>query len=182
MIPTLIGQSWGQMNKIILLSISFFLSSISLLAQYPVRGRVFDAQTNAPLVNASVFIANTTKGVSTDMEGKFEITGLDNTHYNLVVSLLGYQPVVLDIIPGASVDYQIKLKPSVKVLNEVVVKAKKISKAQWFEYLHEFEEHFIGISNNAAQCDLENQGALVFDKEGDVLTALSDSEVVLRHN
>ncbi|MEJ0029926.1 MAG: carboxypeptidase-like regulatory domain-containing protein [Bacteroidota bacterium] len=104
------------------------------------KGQIFDDQTGKPLSNAAVFIANTTKGASTDRDGKFEIGGLYNIHYNLVVSYLGYKPVVVDLVAGSPIVYQIRLTPVSKVLKEVVIRS--ITEAQWRKYLADFKEHF----------------------------------------
>lgn len=151
-------------------------------AQYFVHGQVYDAQTNKPLPGATVFVSNTTKGTSTDAEGNFRINGLNDIHYNLVVSFLGYEPVVFDIVPGSSINYQVRLKPTVKVLNEVVVKATRLSKAEWNAYLRDFKNNFIGYSDNAARCVLENEEALVFDKDKNVLLASCDTALVVRND
>src|ERR1044071_7246498 len=169
------------MDKV-LLSVSLLFLSISLFAQHSVHGQVFDAQTGLPLANATVFIANTTKGTYTDKDGNFEIGNLHDIHYNLVVSFLGYEPGVFDVVPGSSSNYQIRLKPTVKVLNEVVVKASRLTKAEWSAYLRDFKDNFIGYSDNASQCVLENEDALVFDKDQNVLLASCDSVLVLRND
>jgi hypothetical protein len=168
------------MSKIIL-SLSFFFVSGGVFAQYSVHGQVFDAQTDLPLANATVFIANTTKGTTTDPDGKFEIHDLDDIHYNLVVSFLGYEPVVFDLVPGGSIDYQVRLKPTVNVLDEVVVRAKKFSKAESTSYITHFKDNFIGFSDNAGQCSFENQDALLFATDNDVLLAFCDSVLVMRN-
>lgn len=169
------------MKEVAIISILILLTTSSL-AQYSVHGQVYDAQTSKPLPGATVFVSNTTKGTYTDAEGNFRIDGLNDIHYNLVVSFLGYEPGVFDIVPGSSMNYQIKLKPTTKVLSEVVVKAKKISRAQWKAYLQEFETHFVGVSDNARKCSLENKDVLDLDKENAVLKASSDNAIILQND
>ncbi len=116
------------------------------------------------------------------MEGKFDVDGLYNAHYDLIVSFIGYEPIVLDVVAGSEEMHEIKLKPATKVLDEIPVSAKRITKAQWNQYLRDFEDHFIGISDNAKQCKIENEEVINFDKENDLLTATSDTAVVLKNN
>ncbi|MEI9921279.1 MAG: carboxypeptidase-like regulatory domain-containing protein [Bacteroidota bacterium] len=159
----------------------FFLPVVAS-AQYSIHGQVLDEPTNTPLPGASVFIANTTKGASADADGKFEIKDLLNIHYNVVISFVGYEPVVFDVVPGQSIDYKVKLKPAVKLLGEVVVKAKKMPKSQWRQYLNDFKLNFIGLSENAKHCYFENEDVLIFDKEKSVLTATADTTLIMRND
>ena len=65
------------MIRKILISALFALFTVMFAAaqqqqQFTVEGTVFD-ETGEPLAGANVFIVNTTRGVSTDAEGKFSI-------------------------------------------------------------------------------------------------------------
>jgi len=69
----------------------------TIVAQFIVSGQVFDAETNTPLPGANVFLANTTKGVSSDADGTFAIRNLPALHFKLVVSFIGYETQVFDV-------------------------------------------------------------------------------------
>jgi hypothetical protein len=54
-----------------------------------VRGRIFDERTNCPLANASVFIAATSLGSSTDSTGEYCIQRVPEGLYEIKVSCVG---------------------------------------------------------------------------------------------
>ena len=52
-------------------------------AQASISGQVQDSVTHAPLAFASVFLANTSRGTTTDAEGRFALANLAPGHYEL---------------------------------------------------------------------------------------------------
>ena len=78
------------------LTVFFLLASgIAALAQNTMlRGTVLD-ENDLPLPGTSVIIDGTTKGVITDVDGKFEI--LAGKGETLVVEFLGYVPKTLTV-------------------------------------------------------------------------------------
>jgi hypothetical protein len=64
----------------------------ALHAQGTLGGKVFDAETNAPLADVSVVVSATGKFAASSTDGTFEITGLTPGAYTLVVSHAGYLP------------------------------------------------------------------------------------------
>ncbi|MCC5919280.1 MAG: TonB-dependent receptor [Cyclobacteriaceae bacterium] len=87
-------QYYFIISLLILLVFSF-----DLLAQSGViRGKVREANTNEPVPFANVLVKDTEKGGSTDLEGNFEISGLDPGVYSIEVRSVGYRTeAVLDI-------------------------------------------------------------------------------------
>lgn len=55
-------------------------------------GTVYDIKNNSPLPAATVYIEELEKGVITDTEGVFRITGVPDGTYTLKVQYLGYNP------------------------------------------------------------------------------------------
>jgi len=55
-------------------------------------GRVTDAETNAPLASVNVFIATSTRGTTTDADGRFRLPGVPLGAQRLYVSRIGYEP------------------------------------------------------------------------------------------
>jgi hypothetical protein len=151
-------------------------------AQNTIQGLVIDAESNTPLPGCNVFIANTTKGTSTDVDGTFRITGLQPIPYDLVISFIGYKTQAISVVAGEPLRYKIMLSPITRQLNEVIIRSKKVSRLKRGTWLRTFRENFIGRSDNANDCKLENPDILSLDKEGNVLTATSDTSLVLRNN
>lgn len=76
----------------ILLSIVFVLSVATSIAQSGViKGKVTDAKNNEAIPFATVVVQGTQKGVTSDLDGVYEITGLKPGLYNIDVSFVGYE-------------------------------------------------------------------------------------------
>jgi len=159
-----------------------FLIPLTSVAQFSIQGFVFDAESNTPLPGANVFIANTTKGVSTDVNGAFKINGLQAVPYELVISFVGYGMQVISIVPGQPKNYKVMLGPSVHQLREVVVKARKQSRMEWLNNLRMFEAHFVGVSENARRCSIENPRVLNLEETKGVLTATADTALIITNS
>ena len=75
------------------------LVPLALSAQRYISGRITDANDGSPVINANVFISNTSKGATTDAAGRFllEIPGVGS--YRLAISHVAYQPVFSGFYP-----------------------------------------------------------------------------------
>ncbi|MBN2105404.1 TonB-dependent receptor [bacterium] len=58
-----------------------------------IRGRLLDADTQAPLIGANVIIIGSNRGAATDMEGNFVIDNIPVGSYILQFTYMGYQPL-----------------------------------------------------------------------------------------
>ena len=106
---------------------SIFITLVALLAipvmavaQRTVTGKVVDADTNEPLIGASLYWKNTTAGASTTADGTFSIkrvSGFDT----LVVDYLGYEISEQDMSDKSVNQITIHLKSSATGIDEVVV-------------------------------------------------------------
>jgi len=90
----------------------FFLTPLHLLAQQgSITGFVTDAMSGEALPWATVAIEGTGKGSVTDLEGQFEITGLQAGEYKLVVAFVGFasqsSTVTLAAGENARLDFQL---------------------------------------------------------------------------
>ncbi|MEM7786555.1 MAG: carboxypeptidase regulatory-like domain-containing protein [Bacteroidota bacterium] len=88
-----------------------------------VIGRVVDAETNAPLPEAHVLLADA--GTATNRAGVFAVGRLQPGRYALAVSHVGYAPrrVWVDVAPGAAAQREVRLEPVVRSDGPVVVDA-----------------------------------------------------------
>lgn len=71
--------------------------SASLKAQYNISGSVSDAVSGEKIRDASVFISDIHKAVSTDSKGTFSFRGLPGGFLKFQFSMLGYRPLELTI-------------------------------------------------------------------------------------
>jgi len=108
------------------LIIILILSSITQAEIHPstLKGAVLDATTRAPVISANVVVIDTDRGASSDLDGRFRITGLKPGTYHIEVSALGYSSLTrseIAIMPGKSVELEFLLEPTVIKGEEVVV-------------------------------------------------------------
>ena len=81
----------------ILLSILFSFLTLTMFAQTrTVRGVVFEEETGQPLPAATVSIEGTTRGVITDLDGSFEITGVKASD-KLKIEFVGKETQVIPV-------------------------------------------------------------------------------------
>ncbi len=96
----------------------------SFAQEKTVTGTITDGKL--PLPGANVVIKGTTKGSSTDMDGKFSIKAKAGDV--LEISSIGYDSKTLTV--GAANSYNVSLKETATVLNEVVIGAMGIKRAK----------------------------------------------------
>jgi TonB-linked SusC/RagA family outer membrane protein len=83
----------------------------------PISGKVVDAITREPLPGVNVVIKGTTRGTSTDNDGRYTIDM--ESDETLIFSFIGYKPVTIEIGSLAIID--VSLEQDVAQLSEVVV-------------------------------------------------------------
>ncbi len=98
-----------------------------------IRGTVTNRLNNEPIMFANLQVEGTTKGTTTDIDGNYEITGLDPGLYNLTVTYVGFNDQTIYEIQvtnskPAVVDFQ--LEEVTETLQEVVVKAAPFRKTE----------------------------------------------------
>ena len=83
-------------QRLLFLVLLLFVSAGIMLAQVgKIAGTVTDKQSKEPLIGASVLVMGTTIGASTDLEGRYIIMNVSPGTYNLKVSYVGYQEVLI---------------------------------------------------------------------------------------
>lgn len=143
-------------------------------AQVTLSGTVRDSLTRQPLPFASVFLANTTRGATTDAQGRYTLPGVPAGRYELAATYLGYQLRQRPVVVGSSpVQAEVALLPSAQQLAEVVVRPNPHREADYQRFL----ELFLGTSTRAKQCRVRDPDAvrIDYDAERNVLTASASS-------
>jgi hypothetical protein len=108
---------------IILLFISFLGLHNAHGQTVVLKGEIVDAQSQEPVLFATVLVINKNKGIASNTVGKFEIP-LD---YNdkIKITSIGYEPVLFTITEKLIEDHPsglyIQMKPSIRELDSVVV-------------------------------------------------------------
>lgn len=114
-------------TKIVLYILFTILTSGNLFAQnLTITGQITTSEGGTPIVGATVILANTDKGTTTDVLGNFNLKGLLQTNYKLVISYLGYEKYEKEILLNANQEIKISLKSSFINLTEVTVNPNKL--------------------------------------------------------
>ena len=92
-------------------------------------GIVRDKSTNETLIGAAVLVKGTTNGSSTDLDGKYLISGVNPGKVTLLVQYLGYNPLEVTgvmAVAGKTERMDLYLVPSSTALSEVKVEAEAL--------------------------------------------------------
>lgn len=127
-----------------------------------ISGKVISQTDGKPLRNVNVFIASTMLGSATNDSGHFVIKNVPPGSHELVVSIVGYEPMKIDIRVARSKDkeYTIRLTPQIVAVPEITVVAAR--EKHWKKRLKRFQTFFLGTSRNAAKCVIINPEVLEF--------------------
>jgi iron complex outermembrane receptor protein len=117
-----------KMKQHFLVLIFLFLGSSLLLAQkdtcgYSLSGKVLDANTEGPILNAVIKVKGIEKYTTTNAEGAFKIDNLCTKNNTLIISCLGYTNSTKDHEHDSAIHFY--LTQQVTGLNEVVIQAKR---------------------------------------------------------
>jgi len=103
-----------------------------------ISGTVYDADTQLPLVNATIIIDSTSVGVASNSEGEFELKiPSEHSGKSIKISYIGYKSEYYSVSENLTTDLRIYLEPLDVVLGEVLVESKKfnvwdiVNKAIW---------------------------------------------------
>ncbi len=114
-------KNYYNTNRFILSVAIWLITGLAALAQ-GIRGRVTDGSTNSAIPGATIVVANTTIGATTDANGNYAVN-LNPGSYTLRVSFVGYETLSLPVTvtAGETVVANASLKEGASNLNEVVV-------------------------------------------------------------
>ena len=105
------------MRRALFLTGLFIVSSVLLFAQSPIKGKITDSKTGAPVSGASVKVKSTKKGTTTNDEGVFNLQA--NATDVLEISFVGYKTQSIKV--DGLTDIPVSLEMASADLNEVVV-------------------------------------------------------------
>ena len=105
--------------------ILFLIVFVPIIAfgQATLKGTVTDATNDEPLIGVNVTVQGTSLGAPTDIEGKFLIFGIPERAFDIKISCVGYEPVIvkIDFSSAKDVSKKFQLKPTIIQGEEVVV-------------------------------------------------------------
>jgi hypothetical protein len=159
----------------------FFLIPIVSFAQIKPTGKVLNALTKEPIAGANVFITNTLYKTITDAEGNFSFAILNIQKGELVVNALGYKHMVISIENNVDNNIEVKLEPQPKELDAVIINSyEKDGYKKWGKM---FFDYFIGDTEEALDCKIENPKALkfYFDKKTAILSVYANEPIKVKN-
>ena len=158
--------------KILVWLTFLFLIHFMLQAQTTITGVVSDSSDN-PIPNATVYLSKTTFGVLADAAGTYSLKIPQNGTYELITSCVGYKTHSQIIkADGADKTINIKLQERKILIQEVTVKDKDRNRRKNYEL---FKICFIGVTQNAPFCTIENPKDLIVYRESSGINMIAYS-------
>ena len=102
------------------LIVALLLVNLTFSQNSTVSGIVSD-NSGAPLPGVNILIKNTNKAVSTDLDGKYAFTKIDNGNITLVASYIGFKTLEINVSVSDNTVQNITLVEDANVLDDVVV-------------------------------------------------------------
>lgn len=102
----------------------FLFAGVCFAQTGSVAGKLIDKEyDNEPLAFANVYIKGTEKGTTSDIDGLFEIKGLEPGDYTLVTSYVGYetQEIPITIVADKVTNVEVPMGASAAGLDEIVI-------------------------------------------------------------
>jgi hypothetical protein len=170
-----LGQTdltWRKMGSQYLISKRRFVRAN---ASVTVRGVVVDSLTGLPLENSIVFLAGTTVGASSGVNGSFLLRSVLAGGMDLVASVIGHDRKVVHLQPAAGDSVFMVIKLSPRLLQGELVEVVAGEPKDWKKNLALFEKIFTGGGEYAGECRLLNPYVVDLSLHGQTLVATSDS-------
>ncbi len=133
------------------------------LPQFTLEGRVRDEVTLNPIPNVNVYLAGTTRGDATDLQGNFALRNIPAGMYELVVSMVGYERRIYRVRlfeqPREQFDARIRETPIATQQVEITANDPK----EWRAALEHFTDLLFGNTELGRECRILNPEIIDFD-------------------
>lgn len=141
---------------------------------FSLTGQIMD--TNGQVVDAAtIFIDGSSSQTTSDKNGKFNINNIPAGTYDVTIRMIGYESPKRTILIRESTILNFILKEKSTVLNEVVIG----NNSKRAGNLQTFKNYFIGRTDNALSCEIENPEILSFSTNKNVLTAEANNALII---
>ncbi|MCX6169672.1 MAG: carboxypeptidase-like regulatory domain-containing protein [Ignavibacteriales bacterium] len=136
-----------------------------------ISGKIFDSVTKETLPGVSVYLSGTTIGISSDKNGNYKIGKIPAGKYIIVVSMIGYKPLVqnLEISGSSNILKNFFLENKPIEMNAIVVQDQSdvyddLLREQK-NYRDIFKKYFLGQTELSNECQIENIEEIIFSKK-----------------
>lgn len=156
-------------------------AAVTAHAQKRITGSVIDAETKAPVPNASVFINNSSIGTTANEDGSFELL-LPAGKFELIISSVGYQTRSI-LMHSNETDAFMTIALDLKSPELETVIVEPFEKDGWRKWGRWFIENFLGTSSFSKSCKLENHEVLKFrhSTKKNTMTVFADAPLVIEN-
>lgn len=113
------------MKNIFLNTLFLFVSIISFSQTSDISISVKDAETNEPLLGATVYFEELEKGAVTDFYGIATFTEIPNGNHIIKISYIGFKTIETTIDVGTKKEFAFKLESGGNELDEVVIQSSR---------------------------------------------------------
>lgn len=96
-------------------------------AQYQIKGKVIDKNTNEALTGATILIENSYNATFSDIDGSFKLNKLKNDKVNLIVSFIGYETDTVSANLSSNNEISIALTQKVYQSEEVIISSTRVN-------------------------------------------------------
>ena len=155
-----------KMQTFVVIILSVLVIQSAMLAQQTgsISGKITDNSSNEELIGANIIVVGTTIGTSTDLDGKYQIKGLQPGKYSIKVSYISYQSITvgnIDVKTNQSAIVDISLTSASTELDEVVVTAEALrnSEASVLKILQKSDGISDGVSAELISKNNSSDGA-----------------------
>ena len=154
------------MTSAVLLSM-FAANVLAVEVNVNVKGCIKDQNSKEPLIGATIRIVGSNIGAVTDIDGNFQLTGVEDGIYDIEIKYVGYKTTVkrqVKVENNQVTTLDFELEPDAQVLSDVVVVAKANRESENVTLLEQ-KKSVVAIQSVGAQ-ELSRKG--VGDAEGAV--------------
>ena len=113
------------MKNIFLNTLFLFVSIITFAQTSDISISVRDAETNEPLLGATVYFEELEKGAVTDFDGIARFTEIPNGNLIIKISYIGFETIETTIDVGTKTAFDFKLESGGNELDEVVIQSSR---------------------------------------------------------
>lgn len=149
------------LKRLLLFTLLCSFISVINAQTYQLTGTIVTEQENRKIEGASIFINNASIGTTSDKEGSFSLLHIPFAKFELVVSHISYETVVVPITADSMGKHLIiKMQPKKSELQDVVVVP--ADKYGWQKWGSLFTRNFIGTTDLSQECTIKNPEVLRF--------------------
>lgn len=161
---------------------SLLLLAVQVQAQRTIKGKIVSSATGEVIAGASVFISNSSMGTVSDRQGNFELSGIPDGQYELIISFIGYETNVF-AFNAQKLPLQLRVEMDIKVRELENVTVEPSVEEGWDKWGRTFTDYFVGRTPAAAKCKIKNEKAIRFRyyKKSNRVVAYCDEPVILEN-